>query len=358
MSALPFAISPDASLVVLGDGPELLVYDGGGAPRWHRFVGEIVVGVAASVSWIAVALGDNTLVFLRATDGQELRRIELEKSPLGLTMAPDETLLVIVVDGVVIATFQGECRELSARAVTCASFGPNRGSIGYGTADGTFTALDPATGMSWGSSKLVGAIGGIAWSNQGVWVVSTPSGVHIVSGDGQTVAGSLPKAEAGLGTLAVSTDGVIVAAVEGGQSVAIYETTSNTLAGHVRFRRDVHSLAFGGHGLLGIGLDDGDAHAIDLFTGASWRTEPHPGRGRNNWAADNQLDMGRLRGATAMAKTKGADIASFVEHTYGPPPEEQTGRWWIGILIGAGFMGFFMCTGLGSGALIAGWYMY
>ena len=44
----PVHISSDATTLACVDGPELLVYEASGAPRWKHFCGELLVGVRAT----------------------------------------------------------------------------------------------------------------------------------------------------------------------------------------------------------------------------------------------------------------------------------------------------------------------
>ena len=98
-------------------------------------------------------------------------------------------------------------------------------------------------------------------------------------------------------------------------------------------------------GTFGLVLDDGDGNWIDLATGATFRTEPHPGRGRATWRLENKVDLGAIRGAIALQQAGGAPIARYV-----PKDDDGGGRsgFWAGCLsvVTVLFTFTLICTGL------------
>ena len=107
----------------------------------------------------------------------------------------------------------------------------------------------------------------------------------------------------------------------------VFDLHGRTAAGQVDFRREVGSVSFGRANALAIGLDDGDVTVLDVTTGGSHRTEPHVGRGRNNWNIEDRLDRERLRGAAAFSAAGGVPIAKYE----GPPPEKTS--YWLTCLV-------------------------
>ncbi|MEZ4240231.1 MAG: hypothetical protein R3F59_29570 [Myxococcota bacterium] len=113
----------------------------------------------------------------------------------------------------------------------------------------------------------------------------------------------------------------LIAAARTEDHVELYELNETRPVGESVLRRRIGGIAFGPGLLLAIGLDDGDGNVVDLGNGASFRTEPHPCRGRNTWRLENKVDLGAVRGAIAKMQAGGAPIAQYVA----PPPDPDMG---------------------------------
>jgi hypothetical protein len=312
----PFALSADGSTLAAGDGPELLVWKGDGTPAWKKFCPGILVDLAITVDQVVAVDADGRLLRYRRSDGEDLGEIPLSGTPLAMRVAANGTIAVLLQDSLVLLGVGGQQVLPAAGAVTF-GFGPNGTSLGIGRKDGTFTAVEVQSGASWGTVALPGPVAGVDWSALGQWIVGVDRMVYRIRGDGTAIEAAITGADHPIQGLAVSQSGLVVAA-QAGEHVELYELYRNAPLGEFVLRRRIGAIGFG-HGLhLGIGLDDGDGNVIDLSTGASWRTEPHPGRGRNTWRLENKVDLAAVRGAIALQQAGGQPIARYV-----PPPQAQ-----------------------------------
>ncbi len=340
---VPFTYTTNGDVMICADGPEVLVYSGqDGSPRWKLFTEDVVVGVGQARGEIAAVGAAGTVWFFRALDGRLERTLPLEAEATGIAVADSGAIGVITSEGVHVIPAGGGPHLVSAPGAVAAAFGPGGTSLGIGTGEGVFRAVDPSSGGAWGELDLGAPIGGVAWSARGFWVVTSGKRWVLISGDGQTLAGELPALQAAGGPVAVSLDGLFAAAIDGLNQVHIAELFSNQPAGSLTYRRAVGGLAFGPDAMLGLGLDDGDAMRIDLHTQHNIRTEPHQGRGRNAWNVDVKIDGAVLRGAAASAQVSGASIAEYT----GFKPDEPTPWWKIGAGLGGGCLVLFAGTSL------------
>ncbi len=338
----PFSVSPDGLLFVAADGPELLAWRSDGAPQWKQFTDGMLVGVAVGLEVVVTVDDGRRVSRWRRTDGELVSTVEIGHAPLGMHLAADGRVLVVTPDGPLVETPLG-FRLVPAPGCTAAAYGPGE-SVGIGLGDGTFTALELRSGAAWGSTRMPAPVSAVAWSALGAWVVGADRLLHRVSGDGKTVQATIGGAEHPMDALAVSGNGVIVAG-RAGDRVELWELHRNRPIGEFLLRRAIGGIAFGPGLLLAIGLDDGDGNWIDLATGATFRTEPHPGRGRATWRLENKVDLGAIRGAIALQQAGGAPIARYV-----PKDDDGGGRsgFWAGCLsvVTVLFTFTLICTGL------------
>jgi hypothetical protein len=111
-----------------------------------------------------------------------------------------------------------------------------------------------------------------------------------------------------------------------GEHVELYELYNNRPLGEFVLRRHIGGVAFGAALQLGIGLDDGDGNIVDLALGDTFRTEPHPGRGRNTWRLENKADIAAIRGVIAIHQAGGKAVASLVKRDKGGERSAGGGR--------------------------------
>lgn len=314
----PIALSPDGSALALGDGPELLAYRGTGEPAYKAFTDGILVGLVHTGEALISIDADGRISRWRHPDGVLLDSgLPPVPDARDLVAAPDGTLAVLTPAGAVLLSPDGSSWPVSAPGATAVSFGPDSNSLGIGTGEGRFTAFDRQSGSAWGTIQLEGPITGVGWSAQGAWIVAAGASIHRIQGDGQAVLSTL-TAPGPLGRIAVSPDGMVVAATLPGTGAIVFDLHGGKIAGQIAVRRAVEDLALGTSMVLALGFEDGEASLIHLLNGHQGRTEPHAGRARTNWRVDNHVDAGVLRGAQVLHQAQGAPIARYV-----PPPEER-----------------------------------
>ena len=98
-----------------------------------------------------------------------------------------------------------------------------------------------------------------------------------------------------IGSMACAESGHI--AVRLGTTIALVLAwpSRETDATITYFDRAITDLCFGPDPWLGIGMDQGDGNKIDLETGATCRTDTHPGRDHHSWAV--KVSAGHAREA-------------------------------------------------------------
>jgi len=345
----PVAYAPDGGSVVVGDGPELLAYRAGGEPDWKVFTDGILVGVGVWIDQVITVDDQGTVAWRNRGNGEVLDSMPVAGArPTGMVVSTDGAVALLCDDGVWLVDRGVAPRFVSVQGACALSWGPNRGSLGVGTRSGSFAAIDPVTGVAWGTVSLGWEVTGVAWSTIGHWVVCGGEQLAMVQGDGTEVARLLVD-QGALRQVAVSSDGVLAAALRV-NDVVVYELHQFSACGHLEFRRALTDVVFGPGHAVAIGMDDGDATMVELVAGTPSRTEPHHGRGRNTWRMENRIDKDRLRGAVAMHRAGGAPIARWV----GPQEdeEEDPASQGSGCLQSAAIVGcftmlmFVLCSGL------------
>lgn len=309
----PFAIAADGGTLAAGDGPELLVWRGDGVPAWKQFTDGIIVGLAITADTVVTVDADGLVRRWRRSDGTDLGGVHVGGSALGLEVAQTGVIGVLGAEGVWVVPPNATTASsvVPVPGATAFAFGPGGGSVGVGTDRGRFVAIELASGAAWGSTELPAAVRGVAWSALGTWLVGAERMLYRIKGDGSAVASAITGADTLIASVCCTANGIIAAA-RTEDRVELYELHANRPIGEYLLRRRVAGLAFGPGLTLAIGLDDGDGNVVDLASGATLRTEPHPGRGRNTWRLENKVDLAAVRGAIAFQQAGGAPIARYV----------------------------------------------
>lgn len=328
----PFALSTDGGTIAAGDGPELLVWKGDGAPAWKRFTQNILVDLAITADQVLAIDADGRLLRFNRGDGEPIGEENIEGSPLSMHLAPNDTIGVLTTAGLTLISASGRV-VLPTRGASTFAFGPNGASVGLGHPTGLFEAIELQSGAAWGSITLPVPVVGVGWSSLGHWIVGAERTVYRIRGDATTIEAMIPGADHPIEGLVVSASGLVVAA-RAGEHVELYELHRNAPLGEFVLRRKIGAVCFGLGLQLGVGLDDGDGNVIELGTGASWRTEPHAGRGRNTWRLENKVDLAAVRGAIALHQAGGQAIARYVKPPPDPAERLAGGNRWLAGCIG------------------------
>ena len=306
---VPFAYPQAGHLIVLGDGPELLVFSGSNDQgMWKVMCEDLIMGVGATADNVVSVEADGQITLYRALDGYVLSRLDTRSSPMWMEVSPEGNCAILTASALVLVLSGQDPRSVALATPRVCAWGPGGASLGVGSADGTFTAVDPTSGGAWGSVRLSGAVTGVAWCAQGQWAVAHGTAVSFISGDGAEVLSAIELAEP-VGEVAVSADGAVLAVVVSQSRTAVYEMHALTKVGEVLFQRVVHHIRFGPQHWLCFGFEDGDANRLDMLTGSMTRTQAHPGRGQNAWAMQAQINHALVRGAVANVAAGGSAIA-------------------------------------------------
>lgn len=357
MDVVPYAISAAGNLIVLADGPELLVYSGSNDQGlWKLMAEDILMGVGATKERVYTIDAVGTLFVYRALDGKELGRRSLDIAPFSLAVSPEGGCAVPTPSALVVVPPGVEPITVPLESPRQLAWGPGGASLGVGSADGTFTAVDPNSGGAWGSVSVGGRITGVSWcaSEGGCWAVAHDDRVSFVSGDGTTVLRTM-LVGAMVGEVTVSEDGSVLAVVSEETRVDVFELATRTAVGQVVYDRPIHHIQFGNAHWLGVGFDDGDANRLDVVTGTMTRTQAHPGRAQNAWAMNVQINHALLRGAVASIAAGGADIARH-NKPKGQKLSSRKKRGWIKWVVGGFALVLVgsLCCGVGSA--VAAWF--
>jgi hypothetical protein len=297
--------------IVLTDGAELLVHDGKSeAPLWRKTLDGRVAGVASSGPGIVAVDDHGTLSVFAADSGALLDRVETGQGARGMAAMADGLCAVIGRSGVRIADDEGVHRRLSAPDPACVAWSPD-GMVLVGSRDGTLTVFsDEDEPLQ--QEQLDGPIGAVAWHVGGFWAVASgtvvwrldPAGLErITSGPDDMPIGSIACAETG--HIAVRLGETI--------TLVLAWPSRETDATITYFDRKITDLCFGPKPWLGIGMDQGDANKIELETGATCRTDTHPGRAHQSWAV--KVSAGHARDGGKEEERNPGPLINAAEHS-------------------------------------------
>lgn len=294
----PFALHSRA--YVCGDGPELLVYQAGnGEPMWKAFAEGILVGVGLTDDLVIALDSDGRVLSWKLATGAKQDELDLGLRAHALAVdSKTGVFAVLAAHEVVVGGAWGQNRVPLDHG-TAVALGPDGGSLGLGTSHGAFYAVEPTSGAAWGTIQVGAPIDGVAWSALGYWVVAAGQGLYKIAADASAILGTIDVGHR-CTHLAVSADGLLAALCGGPRDVKVYELHGDGRIAVISYAsRSVGSMSFASGGVLGIGLDDGDANRIALLTGEISRTGQHRGRAFSQWRTEVQVDPGGVRAAMA-----------------------------------------------------------
>lgn len=326
-----FAIAADGSRLAVGDGPEVLVYLTSGQPAWKHFCEGILVGVAFAGPHLVTVDSAGLVTFFRMQDGRVVQQSQLDGVIKGCCVSPDAVFCVVTSAGLVVVQPNGETFAYPFNQASVATFGPDRNSLGVGTPTGEFYALDGSDGSAWGSQKVPGEVTDAIWNPRGFWMFTAGTTLYCCDGGAAAITAQV-DVEAPARGVAVTLDGAVAAVLTPPGKIALVELHQYRVAGFVNVRREVQNIALSGT-KLGIGFDDGDASTVDLISRSTVRTEPHPGRGRNNWNLDLAYDTVVLAGAITSLRAGGQPVAEAQYYQGEDYAGGRRGYWGVGCLL-------------------------
>ena len=309
----PFVLHRNA--YVCGDGPELLLYQtAGGDPMWKAFAEGVLVGVGVTEDSVIAVDSDGRVLSWKLLTGAKLDELDLGLRTTAMVVDVKGTFAVLAAHEVVVGGAWGQS-HVPLDHGSALALGPDGESMGLGTAHGAFYAVEPKSGAAWGAIELGAPIEGVAWSALGYWVVAAGCGLYKIAADASAILGTLDTGTR-CGGLALSEDGLLAAFCAERRNVKVYELHTDTRIASITYKsRDVGGLCFAEAGVLGIGLDDGDANRVALLSGEVGRTGQHRGRAFSQWRVEVDMDPGSVRAAMARVTLGGVGgpIASMVD---------------------------------------------
>jgi hypothetical protein len=350
---VPYAYAATGQVIVLADGPELLVYSGANDQgMWKVMCTDILMGVGYTKTHVHAIDGAGLLCTYRLIDGLEQGRIETGASPWGLVVSELGADAIITAGSLVLVRPGGAAETFPLASPRCAAFGAGGSRLAVGGAGGALSVIDVATGAVVGAGAFPAAIKGVAWRATGQWVVGHGNQLDFVDPESLAVQKSV-LVDAPIVRFAISEDGAIAAVQVAESLVRLFELASDTTVGEVEFQRPLFGLAFGPATWLGFGFDDGDANRLDVLTGKMTRTQAHPGRAQNAWAMNVRVNHAQVRGVVVGMAAGGSAIA---RHNVPKIPKKRK-KWFWWVVGGAiAFVLLTGCCGLAGGlGLFAYW---
>ncbi|MFT7518928.1 MAG: WD40 repeat protein [Kiritimatiellia bacterium] len=352
---VPYSYTQLGNLIVLGDGPELLVYSGSNDQgMWKIMAEDIVMGVGSTKDHVYMVDGSGLLVLYRAINGEELSRLRTDCSPWSMEVAADGSVAILTANSVVIVRGGADPLTVPLSGPRKAAWDTDATKLAVACNDGSVYVLDPSSGAAMQSVGVGEAVTAVRWRVQGHWVVSHGRSVSYlgVVGEEEPVLSVTETMVVGGATvdIAVSSDGSVLAVALDDQRVQIFEMLGKVEAGFVQFARTIYAVRFGNHGWLGVGFDDGDANRFDVITGKMTRTQAHVGRGQNAWKMKPEMNHAVVRGAMATTSAGGSPIAKHNVPKIKKKKKKRSKWMYVG---GCSLVLFILCCG--GGGVVGAW---
>lgn len=317
-----FDYDPAGRSIVLTEGAELLVHDGATeGPLWRHTLACRLVGVA-SVDAAIIALDDQgTLTYFEPGTGAQIAQVHTGQGARGLAALPDGTCAIIDRSHATIADEEGVHRRLPVSDPTCVAFSPD-GMLFVGGKDGSVRVFtDEDTPFQ--QETLEDAVGGAAWHPGGFWVVAAgttvwrldPAGLERITGGPDDMP---------IGSVACGESGHIALRLGDATALVLAYPSRETDATITYFDRTITDVCFGPDPWLGIGMNLGDGNKINLVSGATHRTDTHPGREHHSWALS--VSTGKARDGGEL------EVGDEVPVPTRQTPEQQRSDLIVGVL--------------------------
>lgn len=268
--------------IVLGDGRELLVHDGASeAPRWRSESPARLVGVASNSIGIVSLDELGVLTIWSHETATAVKSMNLALPATALASDYLGRCAAVHGGGVVVASGPEPC-SFDVAGATCAAFGGD-GLLAVGAKTGELTVFDRKGAAPPAVVQLDAAIADVAWNAGGFFFVATAASVYRLDGGELTHVTNAPPG-LGIASLACSASGHRLGLQLGDAMALVLAYPSRETEGNVTYGgRTICGMAFGPDDWFGVGMHGGDGNKFDLRTGATHRTDTHPGRTHNRW---------------------------------------------------------------------------
>ena len=289
----PFAYGPIGKLLIATDEREVFACGADDqATNWTFTAAAPVVGVRHAHDTILVLDQAGVLTHLDPDDGSTREVVNLESPAIALCATPSGHWAVVHTDGVTVGRGDHIDTRISGGNIRCAALG--EGAATLAIADGNSVSVYDDNFSFLARQEVEEPPTGLAWSDDGWWLVTLPHRVFTYSPDLAHRNVLTNYEEGGLSGGVVSPTGRIVAFRIGEKFVAIMGVEHGQLGSIEYPERKVGELEFGPHPFLGIGLGLGDGNRISLKDEEVCRTDPPPGRTVNRWLVASGIDVAKV----------------------------------------------------------------
>lgn len=359
------AYGPEANVLLVVDGSELLAYDAHTeAPKWQVAFEEPLLSVMfahpqalpsagggspwreAAATHAAIALDDHGS--FHAVDlalGKRLGSVGPFGKPRAAASCVASGALAMAVDDKVLVWRTGHMIETRIAQVTALSFSADGGTLAVGTSGGDVVMLSlEARSAATSPADLqplapadaplvrtfethgVGAVTDLVAHPSGAWLSAGASGVFAVTASG---AQRLEKISAGALRARFDGPGARLAVQRAERAIVVYAWPALSVVARIEYTgRPVRGVAFGPEEWLGVALDHGDGNKIDIMTSATHRTDTAPGRTHRSWTllVEGQRSLLTAKEADEIRRMK----SPFHEETPRPKGNGAGGKVGIG----------------------------
>ncbi|MCB9547337.1 MAG: hypothetical protein H6706_16015 [Myxococcales bacterium] len=266
--------------IAMADGDELLVQDGPSeGPLWRTQEATPIVGVAIAQNSILSLDTAGRLAWRDAVTGSLKGELQVGAGARALAVDEQGRAAIALPDAVVIVSGQAIERRLAVEDATVLAWGEG-GGLGVGTGGGRALHFGKDDAPAYEAELPRGATA-ITWNAHDFWLVGAGEELYRFKADGLTRVTSGPG---DITSLSCSPDGYRVALLIAERIVLVLVLPSRDTLTTVQYiDRKATGVRIGPGNWLGIGMDQGDGNKIDMVTGATHRTDTHPGREHHSW---------------------------------------------------------------------------
>ncbi len=340
----PFASNDNGTLLVCGDGPELMVYTGPEPkPMWQHFCNDLIAFVGV-VSGDVLCVETSGAWSLRdAGQGRSLREGQIDGPISGLVFAGGPTWGYFNEHG--IHRVESSARTLVDEPnIVQACLDGSGNLLCVGRTGGEIAIVEATHGEVMGRLEVGAEIASVGWSALGYWIVLTSSELMLTDATATQIVAKMTLPNGAVTSMSCSKDGSIVALASAAQTIELITLDDQVCAGTVTFERDLGPVVMLTGKRLAVGLDDGEVTVVEWMTQKVLNSHAHHGRTKTLWKVQPKVNVAALRGAMARAQTGGGPIAA----AYVPPKEEirvPKSNHKTLLLVGAVVLVFFGCCG-------------
>jgi len=341
----PFASNENGTLLVCGDGPELMVYTGPEPkPLWQHFCNDLIAFVGVVAGDVLCVETSGAWSLRDAAQGRSLREGQIDGPIHELIFAGGPTWGFFNEHGIYRVESTGRTL-VEEPGIVQACLDSSGNLLCVGRAGGELAIVDATHGEVMGRLEVGDEIACVGWSALGHWIVVTSNELMIADATATQIVAKMGLPNGVVTSMACSRDGSIVALASVAQTIELITLPDLVCAGSVTFGRDLGPVVMLSGNRLAVGLEDGEVTVVEWMTQKVLNSHAHHGRSKTFWKVEPKLKVAALRGAIARAQTGGGPVAA----AYVPPKEEiplpKSKNKTMLLVVGAVAFVFFGCCG-------------